>query len=167
MDKRYIIFFCFSDDVKCNRLIISQCAGAGYNFTAVSREYQKIVESNARAIFHDSDANSALRKIICMELAPPCDDKNKRTLFAPCKSTCQAAYNHSKSQFQEIFKSRDYCSVLPVNKSMGGKEYCAFQAWPRDNAGYWPSNLWTFLRTPGRFTYTLALFPQSSHDQTD
>ena len=134
----------FSDDSACRRLDIRQCKGLGYNLTSVSRDYQKMVESSD--LFQNSSINSTLRKIICMEVAPPCDYKHNRTLFVPCKSTCVAAFNESRSQFLKVFKNRDYCSVFPVNTTEG-QQYCALQTWP--NAGYWPSDLWKSVNTTG------------------
>lgn len=131
------------DYVSCKPLSIKQCAGAGYTSTTVSQPYQKLV-SESSAIFQNSSSNSTLRKIICMEVAPPCDHKNISTLYVPCKSTCENAYNESTSQFLDVFRSLDYCSVFPtMNKSYAEQEYCAFQAWP--DAGYWPSGLWKSL----------------------
>lgn len=139
----------FSDDVTCQSLDIKQCAGQGYSLTSVSRAYQKIVETSA--IFGDSGINSTLRKIICMELAPPCDYKNNRTLIVPCKPTCETAFKESKAQFLKVFKSRDYCSVFPENITMVGQKYCTLQAWPA--AGYWPSDLWTSLSLTGNLMH--------------
>ncbi|XP_078378808.1 uncharacterized protein LOC144661959 isoform X4 [Oculina patagonica] len=127
--------------VKCEELVIKQCQNAGYNSTSVSNAYQKMVQSST--IFQDSDANSALRKIICMEIAPPCDAKNNQKLLVPCRSMCDEAYNKSRSKFLDVFKSRDYCSAFPENTHVDGKEYCSLQAWPVN--GFWPSGLWTSL----------------------
>ena len=146
----YISFFAFffPDAVKCTRLAIKQCQNAGYNFTSVSVAYQKMVESSA--IFQDIDVNSTLRKIICMEIAPPCDAKNNKTLIVPCRSMCDDAFNDSQSEFLKVFKTQKYCSTfpeLPGNTTGDGKKYCTLQDWP-DN-GYWPSGLWTLLAAAG------------------
>ena len=104
----------------------------------MSSAYQKMVESSN--IFKVSDTNSTFRKVICMEVAPPCDYKDNGTLLVPCKSTCEAAFNESKSQFIEVFRSPDYCNAFPMNDSEHEKAYCRLQTWPE--AGYWPSDLW-------------------------
>ncbi len=135
----------FAEDAKCKKLVIKQCQNAGYNSTTVSNEYQKMVESST--IFNDSDANSTLRKIMCMEIAPPCDTKNNQKLLVPCRSMCEEAYNKSRSKFLDVFKSRDYCSAFPENANVDGKEYCSLQGWPVN--GFWPSALWTSLTSAG------------------
>lgn len=142
--------FCvfFPDAVKCTRLAIKQCQNAGYSFTSVSDAYQQIVESSA--IFQDSDANSTLRKIICMEIAPPCDAKNNQTLNVPCRSMCDDAFNESQSEFLKVFKAQKYCSTFPEspkNSTGDGRQYCILQDWPVN--GYWPSGLWAYLATAG------------------
>ena len=142
----FVSLFLFAEAVKCQRLAIRQCQNAGYDFTSVSLEYQKIVESS-NAIFKDSEMNSTLRKLICMEIAPPCDAKHNQTLLVPCRSTCHEAYNESQSKFVKVFKARDYCSTFPENTTMDGKKYCSLQAWP-DNE-FWPSGLWQFPSTAG------------------
>ena len=101
----------------------------------------------SRAIFQDSDANSMLRKIICMEIAPPCDAKNNQTLIVPCRSVCDDAFNESQSEFLKVFKAQKYCSTFPENTTEDEKEHCILRAWP-DN-GYWPSGLWQSLNTTG------------------
>ena len=152
----FSLFFClfklflrpFPEAVKCRRLTVKQCQNAGYNVTSVSDAYQQMVESSA--IFRDSDANSTLRKIICMEIAPPCDAKNDQTLIVPCRSMCDKAFNESRSEFVKVFKAQKYCSTFPElahNTTVDGKEYCSLQTWP--NNGYWPSNLWASLTTTG------------------
>lgn len=142
----FVSLFLFAEAVKCEKLVIRQCQNAGYNFTSVSNEYQKMVKESS-AIFEGSDANSMLRKIICMEIAPPCDAKNNQTLQVPCKSTCNEAFNESRSAFLKVFKAQEYCSAFPEKTTVHGNEYCSIQAWP-DN-GYWPSGLWTSLATAG------------------
>ncbi|KAK2573668.1 hypothetical protein P5673_001351 [Acropora cervicornis] len=124
------------DDFNCTRMIIRNCSDAGYNFTSVSRAYQQRVQS--AGIF--TGINSSLKKVLCMELAPPCNNNNSRTLYVPCQSTCKAAFNESKSQFLGFFKSPDYCSTFPDENPQSGKEYCALKTWP--SSGYWPSGLW-------------------------
>lgn len=138
----------FPEAVKCKRLTIKQCQNAGYNFTSVSDAYQQMVESSA--IFQDSSVNSTLRKIICMEIAPPCDAKNNQTLIVPCRSMCDDAFNESHSEFVKVFKAQKYCSTFPEfpeNTTVDGKEHCTLQDWP-DN-GYWPSGLWASIATTG------------------
>ncbi|KAJ7377000.1 hypothetical protein OS493_031273 [Desmophyllum pertusum] len=132
-----------SEEVKCRRLVIRQCQNAGYNFTSVSDEYQQMV--NSSAIFQDSDVNSKLRKIICMEIAPPCDEKHNKTLLVPCRAMCNDAFNESSAQFLKVFNNTEYCSAFPENTTVNGSEYCSLQAWPSN--GYWPSSLWTSLDT--------------------
>lgn len=134
-----VFFFLFAEAVKCERLVIKQCQNAGYNFTSVSNDYQSLVQSSS--ILQDSEMSSTLRKIICMEIAPPCDAKNNRTLLVPCRSMCDEAFNKSRSKFLKIFKAQEYCSAFPENTTVDGKEYCSLQAWPEN--GYWPSSLWT------------------------
>ncbi|XP_044180219.1 hyphal wall protein 2-like [Acropora millepora] len=124
------------DDFNCTRMIIRNCNDAGYNFTSVSRAYQQRVQS--AGIF--TGINSSLNKVLCMELAPPCNNNNSRTLYVPCQSTCKAAFNESKSKFLGFFKSPDYCSTFPDENPQSGKEYCALKIWP--SSGYWPSGLW-------------------------
>lgn len=138
----------FPEDVNCRRLTIKQCQNAGYNFTSVSDAYQQMVESSA--IFQDGGVNSTLRRIICMEIAPPCDAKNKQKLIVPCRSLCDDAYNESQSEFVKVFKTQKYCSTFPEspeNTTGNRREYCTLQTWP-DN-GYWPSGLWESLTTTG------------------
>ena len=144
----YTSFFLrsFPEDVNCRRLTIKQCQNAGYNLTSVSDAYQQMVESST--IFEDSDVNSTLRKIICMEIAPPCDAKNIQKLIVPCRGLCDHAFNESPSEFVKIFKAQKYCSTFPEspeNGTVDGKKYCILQTWP-DN-GYWPSGLWANLTT--------------------
>lgn len=142
----------FPEEVKCRRLVIRQCQNAGYNFTSVSDEYQQMV--NSSAIFQDSDVNSKLRKIICMEIAPPCDEKHNKTLLVPCRAMCNDAFNESSAQFLKVFNNTEYCSAFPENTTVNGSEYCSLQAWPSN--GYWPSSLWTSLDTAGILYYTLS-----------
>ena len=137
--------FFFSDAVNCTRLTIKQCQNAGYNFTSVSDAYQQMVESSA--IFQDGHVNSTLRKIICMEIAPPCDAKNNQKLIVPCRSMCNDAFNESQSEFVKVFKAQKYCSTFPENRTGDGKEYCTLRALPVN--GYWPSSLWEALPTKG------------------
>ena len=113
----------------------------------MSSAYQKILETSD--VFNNSKFNPTLRKIICMEVAPPCDNKYNNTLLVPCKTTCEAAFNESKPQFMEIFNSSDYCSAFPKTDSDDGQDYCVLQKWP--NTGYWPSDLWKRVST-GNFT---------------
>lgn len=139
-------FVQFTDDFNCTRMIIRNCSDAGYNFTSVSRAYQQRVQS--AGIF--TGINSSLKKVLCMELAPPCNNNNSRTLYVPCQSTCKAAFNESKSQFLGFFKSPDYCSTFPDENPQSGKEYCALKTWP--SSGYWPSGLWKrFSSSRGMF----------------
>ena len=133
----------YSDDVTCSPLRISHCANAGYSFTRVSRAYQDMVESSK--IFQG--VNSTLKKVICMELAPPCETNKSRTVYVPCRSTCEAANNESNSKFLDFFKSSDYCSTFPYEKHKSGKAYCALRTWP--NTGYWPSHLWERISSTG------------------
>ena len=153
-------FLClFPEAVKCRRLTIKQCQNSGYNFTSVSEAYQQMVESSA--IFQDSEANSTLRKIICMEIAPPCDAKNNQTLIVPCRSMCNEAFNESQSQFINAFKAQKYCSTFPEvpdNITVYGKGYCTLQAWPEN--GYWPSGLWATLATTGMSLIIMARLNQ-------
>ena len=123
-------------------MAVNHCTSTGYEFTSVSRAYQEMVQS--ADVF--KSINSTLRKVICMELVPPCNNSNSRTLYVPCKSTCEAAFNESNSQFLESFKSYDYCSTFPDENPQSGKEYCALKTWP--SAGYWPSDLWKRLTDP-------------------
>ena len=113
----------------------------------MSSAYQKILETSD--VFNNSKDNSTLRKIICMEVAPPCDNKSNNTLLVPCKTTCEAAFNESKPKFKEIFKSSDYCSAFLKTANVEGQDYCVLQEWP--NTGYWPSDLWKRVST-GNFT---------------
>ena len=133
----------YSDDVTCSPQRISHCANAGYSFTRVSHAYQDMVESSK--IFQG--VNSTLKKVICMELAPPCETNKSRTVYVPCRSTCEAAYNESNSKFLDFFKSSDYCSTFPYEKHKSGKAYCALRTWP--NTGYWPSYLWKRISSTG------------------
>lgn len=148
----YISFFSFffPDAVNCTRLAIKQCQNAGYDYTSVSDAYQQMVAESS-AIFQDSDANSTLRKIICMEIAPPCDAKNNQTLIVPCISMCDDAFNESQSKFVKVFKAQTYCSTFPESpdNTADGREYCTLKDWPGN--GYWPSGLWAFLATAGMY----------------
>ncbi|KAM7444346.1 hypothetical protein ABFA07_007018 [Porites harrisoni] len=132
-----------ADNVTCHELNISQCEDAGYSHTSVSSAYQKILETSD--VFNNSKDNSTLRKIICMEIAPPCDNKSNNTLLVPCKTTCEAAFNESKPKFKKIFKSIDYCSAFLKTDNVEGQYYCVLQEWP--NTGYWPSDLWKRVST--------------------
>lgn len=143
---RLTSFSVSSGNVTCYSLTINQCADAGYNLTSVSSAYQKILENSD--VFNNSKVNSTLRKIICMEVAPPCNKKYNNTLLVPCKTTCETAFNESKPQFEKIFKSSNYCSAFLKTNNVGGQDYCVLQEWP--NTGYWPSDLWKRVST-GKF----------------
>lgn len=138
---RSTLFVQFADYFRCTRMRIDHCSDVGYNFTSVSHVYQDRVQS--AGIF--TGINSTLRKIICMELAPPCNKSNSRTLYVPCQSTCKAAFNESKARFLDVFKSPDYCSTFPNESPQSGKDYCALKTWL--SSGYWPSGLWNTLNS--------------------
>lgn len=132
-------------DVTCHELVLTKCQKMGYNSTSVTTKYQKLVESST--IFHQVDSNSAkLRKVICMEIAPPCDKQNSGKLQVPCRSLCNDAFNESRSQFMKIFKNQRYCSALP-NATTSRQELCQLKTWP-DNV-YYPSGLWMSLNKKG------------------
>ena len=103
------------------------------------------------AIFQGIDGNSTrLLKVICMEIAPPCDKQNDKSLLVPCKSLCDDAYKESPPQFLKIFKDKKYCSTFPEKNSTVSEHaqgHCRLQTWP-DNI-YWPSGLWTSLGMTG------------------
>ena len=143
----FVVFFMYIhfSGVTCHELVLKKCQKMGYNSTSVTTKYQKLVESST--IFHQVDSNSAkLRKVICMEIAPPCDKQNSGKLQVPCRSLCNDAFNESRSQFMKIFKNQRYCSALP-NATTSRQELCQLKTWP-DNV-YYPSGLWMSLNKKG------------------
>ncbi|CAH3149631.1 unnamed protein product [Pocillopora meandrina] len=130
-----------NSDITCHKLVLKKCQNMGYNSTSVTTKYQKLVESST--IFHQVDSNSTkLRKVICMEIAPPCDKQNSGKLQVPCRSLCNDAFNESRSQFMKVFKNQRYCSALP-NATTSRQELRQLKTWP-DNV-YYPSGLWMSL----------------------
>ncbi|RMX42128.1 hypothetical protein pdam_00001238 [Pocillopora damicornis] len=130
-----------NSDITCHKLVLKTCQNMGYNSTSVTTKYQKLVESST--IFNQVGSNSAkLRKVICMEIAPPCDKQNSGKLQVPCRSLCNDAFNESRSQFMKVFKNQKYCSALP-NANKSRQELCQLKTWP-DNV-YYPSGLWMSL----------------------
>lgn len=134
-----------NSNVTCHKLVLKQCQKFGYNYTSVTSDYQKLV--NSSTIFQRVDGNSTkLRKVICMEIAPPCYNKTSTQLQVPCKSLCDDAFKESRSEFNKVFKDQEYCLAFP-NGTKRGQELCQLQKWP-DHV-YWPSGLWMSLEMTG------------------